>query len=83
MLADHVSEIERNNGNLAFPSNALRPLLSPNHVIGQVNHNCRYPTSLNSKQKPYMLIDSSYTVGSDPNTMRNLAIFRGGPVNLQ
>ena len=30
-----------------------------------------------------MLIDSSYTVGSDPNTMRNLAIFSGGPVNLQ
>ena len=34
ILADNVSEIERNEGKLAFPSNALRPLLSPNHVIG-------------------------------------------------
>lgn len=26
-----------------------------------------------------MQIDSSYTVASDPNTMRNLVKFRGGP----
>ncbi len=46
VLADNVSEIERNEGKLSFPSNALRPLLNPNHVIAQTRHNCRYPTSL-------------------------------------
>jgi len=30
-----------------------------------------------------MQIDSSYTVASDPNTMRNLIKFRGGPGNIQ
>jgi hypothetical protein len=83
VLADNVSEIERNNGKLEFPSNAFRPLLSPNHVIGRVSQNCRYPTKHTPQQKNYLLVDSSYTVGSDPNTMRDLAIFRGGPVNLQ
>ncbi len=34
ILADNISEIERNQGNCVFPSNAIRPLLSPNHVIG-------------------------------------------------
>jgi hypothetical protein len=82
VLADNISEIELNNGKLDFPSDAFRPLLSPNPVIGQVRHNCRYPTSKSKQNKNYLLIDSSYTVGSDPNTMRDLARFRGGPVNL-
>ncbi|TNV79932.1 hypothetical protein FGO68_gene10551 [Halteria grandinella] len=82
VLADNVSEIERNQGKLEFPSNAFRPLFSPNHVIGKVRNNCRYPTKLTPHQKNYLLIDSSYTVGSDPNTMRDLAIFRGSPLNL-
>jgi len=82
VLADNVSEIELNDGKVAFPSNCFRPLFSPNHVIGQVKHNCRYPTKLSANNKRYLLVDSSYTVGSDPNTMRDLAIFRGGPVNM-
>ena len=34
ILADNISEIEGNDGQLSFPSNSIRPLLSPNHVIG-------------------------------------------------
>lgn len=34
LLADHISKIEQNNGNLTFSSNSIRSTMSLNHVIG-------------------------------------------------
>lgn len=34
ILADNISEIEGNVGQLTYPSNSIHPLLTSNHVIG-------------------------------------------------
>ena len=56
---DTVSLMTAENGNSCNNYALIRPYIRDNHIVRE------------SYERPYYMIDSTYTVASDPNSMRD------------